>query len=439
MTRMSADDGQPLLVIGHGYRSAPVMQLVEAASDLCGILWLIDESGPDSAFTSRLLKKVGTVVNIAGLSLQETVSLLRTHAPDGVVAYRDEDVLLLASIAEELGLQYRTPEVARRLLDKLLQRDALRKAGLPTPSCWALPADRDASTVEAFAAVVAFPAVLKPRIGSGGQFTMPVADAGDLVRSVALLPPHAGGDAGMFVEQYLAGMAAVPNDRFGSYVSVESLVSGGEISHLAVTGRFPTAEPFRETGFFIPAELPPAQLEAVLEVATAAVRALGLETGDSHTEIKLTPDGPRVLEVNGRIGGGVPEMLLQASGVSIFELSMRVALGEAMAVAGPVPCAKVGWRFLFQPPTSAQRVVSIEGLDRLAALSGVNDIFVNRSPGDPIDWREGTRHYIYSVYGVSADYDGAARDRPLHARGSVDRLRVKTGPAGGRSRDMADR
>lgn len=164
------------------------MQLVEAASDLCGIIWLIDESGPDSAFTSRLLKKVGTVVNMAGLSMQETVSLLRTHSPDGLVAYRDEDVLLLASLAEELGLRYRTPEVARRLLDKLRQREALRDAGLPTPSYWELPADRDPTTIEAFAAVVEYPAVLKPRIGSGGQFTMPVADASDLVRAVSLLP-----------------------------------------------------------------------------------------------------------------------------------------------------------------------------------------------------------------------------------------------------------
>ena len=421
VTPVSAEQHQqPLLVVGHGPRSAPVMQLVEAASDLCGIIWLIDESGPDSAFTSRLLKKVGTVVNMAGLSMQETVSLLRTHSPDGLVAYRDEDVLLLASLAEELGLRYRTPEVARRLLDKLRQREALRDAGLPTPSCWELPADRDPTTIEAFAAVVEYPAVLKPRIGSGGQFTMPVADAGDLVRAVSLLPPHAGGDAGMFVEQYLESAETAPNERYGSYVSVESLVSDGEISHLAVTGRFPTAEPFRETGFFIPADLSPAQQGAVLEVATAAVRALGLKTGDSHTEIKLTPEGPRVLEVNGRVGGGVPEMLFQASGVSIIELSMRVALGEAVAVAGPVPCAKVGWRFLFQPPRSAQRVVSIEGLDRLAALSGVNDIFVNRSPGDPIDWREGTRHYIYSVYGVSADYEELLEvDRFMHEEVSI--------------------
>jgi biotin carboxylase len=396
------------------------MQIVEAASGLCGILWLLDESGPDSAFTSRLLRKVGTVVNRAGLSLEETAALLRAHAPDGVVAYRDEDIVLLALMAAELGLDYRTPEVARRLVDKLSQRQALRNSGLPSPLCWEIPAARDPATVEAFAAAVEYPAVLKPRIGNGGQYTMPVANADDLVRSVALLPPQAGGERGMFVEQYLPSLATGPREHFGGYVSVESLVAGGEISHLAVTGRFPLAEPFRETGFFIPADLPQAQLTAVLEVATAALRALGLRTGDCHTEIKLTPDGPRVIEVNGRLGGGVPEMLFQASGVSIFELSMRVALGEAVVVDGPIPCARVGWRFLFQPPTSAHRVVSIEGLDRLAELPGVNEVFVNRSPGDPIDWREGTRHYIYSVYGVSADYDELLEiDRFIHEEVSI--------------------
>jgi biotin carboxylase len=249
---------------------------------------------------------------------------------------------------------------------------------------------------------------------------MPVADADDLVRSVALLPRQAGGETGMFVEQYLPSLAAEPGERFGKYLSVESLVASGEISHLAVTGRFPLAAPFRETGFFIPADLPQAQLAAALEVATAALRALGVQTGDCHTEIKLTPDGPRVIEVNGRLGGGVPEMLFQASGVSIFELSMRVALGETVVVDGPIPCASVGWRFMFQPPRSAHRIVSIEGLDRLAEQPGVNEVFVNRSPGDPVDWHEGTRHYIYSVYGVSTDYDELLEiDRFIHEEVSI--------------------
>ena len=420
MPPVTADRRQPLLVVGHGHRSAPPMQIVEAASDLCDILWLLDESTPDGSFTARLLRKVGTVVNVAGLSPEETASLLRSYSPDGIVAYRDEDIVPLSLIAAELGLEYRPPEVARGLVDKLLQREALRKGGLVSPACWEVPADRSASAIESFAARVVFPAVLKPRVGNGGQYTMPVKDTDDLIHSVSLLPPEAGGETGMFVEEYLPGPATRPSDRFGSYLSVESLVAGGEISHVAVTGRFPLAEPFRETGFFIPADLSHEELVAVLEATTAAVRALGVWTGDCHTELKLTPDGPRVLEVNGRLGGGVPQMLLQASGVSLFELSMRVALGEVVVVHGPVPCPMVGWRFLFQPPVSAHRVVSIDGLDQLAELPGVDEIYVNRSPGDPVDWREGTRHYIYSVFGASPDYDELLTiSRFLHEQVSI--------------------
>jgi biotin carboxylase len=219
----------------------------------------------------------------------------------------------------------------------------------------------------------------------------------------------------MFVEQYLASVPASSKCRFADYVSVESLVAGEKISHLAVNGRFPLAEPFRETGFFIPADLAGAERVAVLEMATAALAGLKVRTGGFHTEIKLTPDGPRVLEVNGRLGGGVPEMLFQASGESLMALSMRLALGEAVERSSPIPCTRIGWRFLVQPPATARRVVSIEGLDRLAQLTGVNSVFLNRVPGDAIDLLDGTRHYIYSVYGVSPDYDEMVKiDRFIH-------------------------
>ncbi len=417
---MSVHRQQPLLAVPHGPLSVPTLQIVEAASGLCELLWLVDESVPGNAVTTRLLRKVGTVVNVADQSLEETVSVLREHAPDGVVAYRDSDILLVSLIAEELGLDYHTPEVARRLLDKLTQRETLRNGGLPSPLCWEVPADLDPAAVEAFATAVQYPAVLKPRRSSGGRYTTPVADDGDLVRQIAMLPPEAGGEMGMFVEQYLPSLTARPSGRFGDYVSVESLVAAGEISHVAVTGRFPLAEPFRETGLFIPAEISHAQLLAVLEVATAALGALGVRTGCLHTEIKLTPDGPRVLEVNGRLGGGVPEMLFQASGVSLVKLSMRVALGEPVAVDGPIPCARVGWCLLSQPPTSARRVVSVEGLDRLAGRPGVNEVFVNRAPGDRVDSRAGTRQYVYSVFGVSEDYDRLLEiNRFLHEEVSI--------------------
>jgi len=132
----------------------------------------------------------------------------------------------------------------------------------------------------------------------------------------------------MFIEQYLPARDRAER-AFADYVSVESLVAYGEISHLAVTGRFPLARPFRETGMFIPADLPQAQQAVVLEVATAALRALGVQTGCFHTEIKLTPSGPRVIEVNGRLGGGVPDMLFQASGVSLLPLPFALSASKA--------------------------------------------------------------------------------------------------------------
>ena len=51
----------------------------------------------------------------------------------------------------------------------------------------------------------------------------------------------------------------------------------------------------------------------MLQLATG-IEALGVSTGCLHTEVKFTPDGPEIIEVNGRVGGGVPEMLERAAG-----------------------------------------------------------------------------------------------------------------------------
>ena len=56
--------------------------------------------------------------------------------------------------------------------------------------------------------------------------------------------------------------------EFANYVSVEAFVCEGRITTLAVTGRTPPAWPFRETGFFIPAEIDGKHAAAVVDAAT---------------------------------------------------------------------------------------------------------------------------------------------------------------------------
>jgi biotin carboxylase len=207
---------------------------------------------------------------------------------------------------------------------------------------------------------------------------------------------------------------------YAGYVSVESLLAGGHISHIALTGRFPLAENFRETGFFIPADLGSDEQEALLALATAAIEALGVRTGCLHTEIKFSPDGPRIIEVNGRVGGGVPEMLQRAAGIHLVELTLRVALGEDIRIEGPVATEGIGYRFFLQPPPVSATVATIEGINRISDWPGVDAISVHQGPGADLDWRDGSRNHIVAVVGSARDYEELqAVDRLLHQEVTV--------------------
>jgi biotin carboxylase len=293
--------------------------------------------------------------------------------------------------------------VARRLEDKLSQREALAAAGLPTPATAALAADADRAGVERIASVLRFPAVLKPRRASGSWHTFRV----DSVEALgALWEELADEPEERVIEEYLPDGGDMPESFEADYVSVETVVAAGAMTHLAITGRFPLAAPFRETGFFIPATLEGDAVADVLALASAALTGLGVELGCAHTEIKLTADGPRIIEVNGRIGGGVPEMLRLATGVEIMTLAMRAALGLAAEVPQLPATSAVAYRFFYQPPASAARLTALEGLDRLRRLPGVDSVQVHHTPGTELDARHGTRTYLFAVVGSAADYSG---------------------------------
>src|SRR5205814_5003685 len=129
------------------------------------------------------------------------------------------------------------------------------------------------------------------------------------------------------VEEMLVGRNELP---FGNHVSVECLAQRGRIVAVAVTGKPPLAFPFREQGQFWPSHLAADEQQAVADLAVAALEALGVTTGLSHTEIKLTADGPRIIEINGRMGGYVNELCRRSCGVDLVRTAARLALGESV-------------------------------------------------------------------------------------------------------------
>ena len=75
----------------------------------------------------RLLRKLGTTIDVAGMSDDEAADALRPLGPDGIVAYADAHIATASALAGRLGLDYHDGAVAERLLDKLTQRRASRR------------------------------------------------------------------------------------------------------------------------------------------------------------------------------------------------------------------------------------------------------------------------------------------------------------------------
>jgi biotin carboxylase len=179
-----------------------------------------------------------------------------------------------------------------------------------------------------------------------------------------------------------------------------------------VTGKFPLAPPFRETGNFMPHPLDETEAGEVLRLATEAAVALGVRSGVLHVEIKLTPDGPRIIEVNGRVAGGAIDLIFaRRNDHSLTQLAALAALGTPLDVVAEEPATWPGpfdYEFFAQPPMTAARLVSVRGSDGIIGTAGAETVAANRSPGDELDWRNGSQEYVLRVTGTAPDREAVA-------------------------------
>jgi len=353
-----------------------IIEAFENARDLCRILWIVGWSKDGTS--QRTLSRFGEVVDVNGMTQDEAVSHIVTSAPDGVVVFNDAPITLAALVASKLDLPFHTPHAARLLTDKLAQRVALRDAGLPVPVFASVRLTETEVSVP-------FPAVLKPRSGAGSRNTYRVEN---LEQVRALLRDHSSSDQ-FILEEWL--MDQRTEHRLSSdIVSVESVVHRGQIDHVMVTGRFPFAPPFRETGSFVPSDLAPALYDEVCNLASAAVNALDIRVGIVHTEIKVTPSGPRVIEVNGRLGGGIGALVSRIGGPRLKVVAMRLALGMDIEPILAFDASRVAYFRWIVPPVWATRFVNVTGVEALQNSPGVDEIHINLHPGQAVDFRHGS-------------------------------------------------
>lgn len=305
----------------------------------------------DSAHAQRMRPLFAeSALAVHDLTDPALVAKLRTGRPSGILTFSEPMLAATSRLAGELGLPHHDERVVTALTRKDVQRSALREAGVDDTVAVRLtdPADWD----EAIART-GLPAVVKPACGVASRNTVLVTDA---ARDRALVGRILAEEGVVVVEEYLAGAAV--REPWGDYVSVETVVARGEVRHLAVTGKLRLAPPFRECGQFWPANLPADTHREVRALADGAIKALGVTTGILHTEMKLTSAGPRIIEVNGRVGGYIPELAAQAAGVDLVAVGAAVALGERFEPPLTEP-DRVHFQFTTPAPVEAGTVTSV--------------------------------------------------------------------------------
>jgi len=278
-----------------------------------------------------------------GLAMADAaMELNKTEQVDGVLCWDEGRIHATAYVAEALGLRGGDPMMIWRLRDKGQTRVAMDAAGLPQPR--SVPV-KTLEQALAAAEVVGYPAVLKPR-GYGASVGVVRVDSADelrdrfsFTRNTTLPDPVVfNSDFPMLVEECVTG----------EEISIDSVVQDGVVTPLylarKVVGYPPYAE---EIGHYVDAADPLLRDPVLRRTLQDTHSAVGFLDGWTHTEYMLTDAGPKLIEVNGRLGGDmIPYLGLLATGVDPGLVAAAAACGMRPDLT-PTRSRVTGVRFFY--------------------------------------------------------------------------------------------
>ena len=272
--------------------------------------------------------------------------------PGGLLCYNEQYVQPAARVVEALALPGFSSAAIRNCRDKRRTRDALTAAGVAQPQSVAVSSLEEARAV---AAAIGYPVVLKPRglAGSMGVILVASEDELDAGYETAHTPWYPGVptyEDGVLVETYLDGPE----------ISIDGAVLDGRYVPLFVATKQLSAHPyFQETGHVVDASDELQRSPELMEMLRAAHVALGLRRGMTHSEVRLTSAGPRIVEINARLGGDlIPYVGMLATGIDPARVAVDVVLGREPQVE-MTRSAAAEIRFFYPTEDSIVRTVEL--------------------------------------------------------------------------------
>ena len=259
---------------------------------------------------------------ISTIDIPMVLEAAKKHQIDGIMTLAsDMPMRTVAAVATEMNLIGIDSDTAIKATNKAEMRKALKENNVPVPMFFSV------NTKEEF-----YHAVQKIRDNGYRCIVKPADNSGS--RGIDLLDDYEQETIDKAYEyskkSSRSGDLMVEEFMEGAEVSVETLSINGKCHVIQITDKLTTGAPyFVEMGHSQPSQLPNFIKERISQVAIEANKAIGIKNGPSHTEIKVTKDGPKIVELGARLGGDniTTHLTPLSTGVDMVEACINIALG----------------------------------------------------------------------------------------------------------------
>lgn len=306
--------------------------------------------------------------NASTMDEDAVLSAAEAYQPDGIMTLAtDMPMRGVAKTSDKLHLHSISYETAVKATDKYDMIKAFMEHDVPSP--WFFVADT-LDELKAHEQELTFPCIIKPTDNAGSHGVAKVFSFQELLDNYEYA--HSCSRHGkVIVEEYLDGPE----------VSVEVMVVNGEVNILQITDKITTEAPhFVEMGHTQPSQLPDDVQKEIRNVTVAACKAIGIDKGPAHVEMKVTKRGPVMIELGARMGGDniTTHLVPLSTGIDMVGSTIKVALGEEPDIEPTLHCGSA-IRYLEVPLGTIR---AIEHLDEAQRVPGVKQITFTKNVGE---------------------------------------------------------
>ncbi|WP_256236288.1 ATP-grasp domain-containing protein [Bacillus sp. EB600] len=341
-------------------------------------------------------KEAHVCLEISTIDIPKVVEAAKEFQVDGVITLAsDMPMRTVAAVAKEMGIAGISEDTAIKATNKAFMREALKAHEVPIPLFFRVTSKDDyAKYVKKFKSRC----IVKPADNSGSRGVFLIEDLENkrLVEHAFEYSKKFSRSGEIIIEEYMSG----------EEVSVEALSVDGEVHVIAITDKLTTGVPhFVEMGHSQPTHFSDEIKERIEQVATMAIKAIGIENGPSHTEIMVTEEGPKIVEIGARLGGDniTTHLTPLSTGVNMVESCIKIALGEKPYLV-PKFSKSSAIRY-FRPKTGVLK--SIDGVEVSKSVEGVQQVSFVKKIGDKVEAINSSSDRIGFVIAQSDTAQGA--------------------------------